>query len=501
MCYRRVALLVLGAILLALRRKLGFVMHSALSGGSLGGTTTVKARISIKEEAALRNRTYETLAEVVFGGTGRGNDSGADKDGLELDIDLRLENDEPYASRWQRRFASSKARGKAGGYLFFRHMRKAGGTSLREYFRDAMSFHNVSREQNDWRNAKNPSEEYQIHYVEHEFQTLDWQCSQHDPRWKEAMNIIILRHPIERHLSEFFFSGPAGEFKQIDKEQLYANETYTSELSAHLKEWVPKWMRHIGTRNTAHNVGRGQRTATTVEEVKLRRDDLEGKFNMMFGRRYTDNFQLRALAGCSTRACMKEKGVKYEHRQQIKEYHPTARSYDAPVPRCTHYFRKPDAPNIIDICAKPGTTKNECLPLGCDGPCFYPSVAWGAMGPKDVERAVTALKAFDAVLLMEKFDDVDQSDFLSDVLGVPRDADFALARRGSAANKGVEKRGKREKTHFYRDLLAKLGLEESVLKLMREENEWEIELFKYAERLNEMMIEKWKEEGNSALEV
>ena len=42
-------------------------------------------------------------------------------------IDISLDNDhEPYLNRWQRRFASSKARNMKGGYLFFRHMRKAG---------------------------------------------------------------------------------------------------------------------------------------------------------------------------------------------------------------------------------------------------------------------------------------------------------------------------------------------------------------------------------------
>ena len=77
--------------------------------------------------------------------------------------------------------------------------------------------------------------------------------------------------------------------------------------------------------------------------------------------------------------------------------------------------------------------------MGCDGPCFYPSVAWGEMKSQDVTRAVNALKEFDAVLLMEKLDDQDQSEFLSDVLGVPRDADFSLANRGSVRNTGVKK--------------------------------------------------------------
>lgn len=33
---------------------------------------------------------------------------------------------EPFANRWQKRFLESKARGRSGGYLFFKHIRKAG---------------------------------------------------------------------------------------------------------------------------------------------------------------------------------------------------------------------------------------------------------------------------------------------------------------------------------------------------------------------------------------
>mmetsp|Transcript_36757 Transcript_36757/g.75003 ORF Transcript_36757/g.75003 Transcript_36757/m.75003 type:complete len:154 (+) Transcript_36757:37-498(+) len=40
---------------------------------------------------------------------------------------------EPYLDRWDRRFKSSAARGKVGGYVFFKHIRKAGGTTLRRY--------------------------------------------------------------------------------------------------------------------------------------------------------------------------------------------------------------------------------------------------------------------------------------------------------------------------------------------------------------------------------
>ena len=80
---------------------------------------------------------------------------------------------------------------------------------------------------------------YQVHYIEHEFLPMDWKCPSIDPRWKESLRIIVLRHPIERHLSEYFFSGipmhgkkstTALEYFPIDKSKLYVNKTYQKHL-------------------------------------------------------------------------------------------------------------------------------------------------------------------------------------------------------------------------------------------------------------------------------
>ena len=388
-------------------------------------------------------------------------------------LSILNDNHEPYLNRWQRRFASSKKRQKQGGYLFFRHMRKAGGTSLRDYFRDVMLYHNITRNLDDFRDAKYPSTHYQVHYIEHEFQPMDWKCPIVDPRWNESMRIIVLRHPIERHLSEYFFSGSGKEFAPIDKEQLYVNKTYTDHMKEFLSKQLPKWMNGIGR--------------------SRKKEHVEGKFNMIFGRHYTDNFQLRALAGCSSPTCMNAKKATEEQREKVNKFHPNVNNYTNPVPRCTQYYRKEDKSALFEQCAKEGhISKDEC-PNGCDGPCFYPSIGWGELGNKDLVRAKTLLRAFDAVLLMEKLDDMDQSDFLQDVMSVPRDADFSLAKRHTTANTGVEKSDKREKSRFYRDLLTNLGLE-SILTSLEEENQLEIDFFQYAEKLNEAMIDQWKRE-------
>jgi len=120
----------------------------------------------------------------------------------------------------------------------------------------------------------------------------------------------------------------------------------------------------------------------------------------------------------------------------------------------------------------------------------------GELGKKDVTRVVSALKAFDAVILMNELNSQDQSDFLSDILGVPRDTYFSLANT-DAMNAGVEKKGKREKARFYREILSKLSLKK-LQKQLYSENELEIEFFHHAAKLNKIMIDQWKRERSDA---
>ena len=49
---------------------------------------------------------------------------------------------EPYLNRWQRRFNSAQ---HEEGYLFFKHIRKAGGTSVRAFLQDAFIYHKNNR--------------------------------------------------------------------------------------------------------------------------------------------------------------------------------------------------------------------------------------------------------------------------------------------------------------------------------------------------------------------
>mmetsp|Transcript_7703 Transcript_7703/g.16851 ORF Transcript_7703/g.16851 Transcript_7703/m.16851 type:complete len:456 (-) Transcript_7703:2463-3830(-) len=372
---------------------------------------------------------------------------------------------EPYFNRWKLRFSPPHSNcTSTGKYLFFKHIRKAGGTTLRSYFNDVFLYHGKPRGMKEYgRSRRRPSEPDAVYFVEQEFSTMDYKCPIIDPRWNNSLRIITLRHPIERHISEFFFSGPGQHFP-IHRDQLYVNQTYTKELSEFLEENVPAWMERDGGK-----------------------EGMVGKFNMLFGRFYVDNFQLRALAGCSSRECLEEKNFTDENiLKYIQNFHPSVKSYATPVPKCTNFIQVQRTTNLLEMCSK--MQKDDCS-NGCDGPCFYPSVAWGEMKTKDIERAFEALKAYDVVLLMETFDEEDQSAWLSDVMGVPRDADFALSKR-DAKNSVVEKSNKREKTHFYRDLFEILAPE--VLSRVEDENKLEIMFFDRAVEINNIKTCQWE---------
>ncbi|KAL7460597.1 hypothetical protein ACHAXS_001042 [Conticribra weissflogii] len=217
---------------------------------------------------------------------------------------------------------------------------------------------------------------------------------------------------------------------------------------------------------------------------------MEGKFNMLFGRFYVDNFQLRALAGCSSRECLDEKNFTNDNflLQDILNFHPSVKSYAIPVPKCTNFITMQRTAGLLEMCSK--MQRDECS-NGCDGPCFYPSVAWGKISTTDIERATKALEAYDVVLLMETFDEEDQSAWLSDVMGVPRDSNFALNKKHST-NSMVEKSNIREKTHFYRDLFRSIA--PTVLKQLELDNELEVFFFNKVLEINKQKTDQWKKE-------
>jgi hypothetical protein len=103
------------------------------------------------------------------------------------------------------------------------------------------------------------------------------------------------------------------------------------------------------------------------------------------------------------------------------------------------------------------------------------------------------LEKFDVVLLMETFDDPDQAALMADTFGVPRDAEFALSNH-KASYVTIQKTNKRDKTHFYRDLLQKLSPDS--LDMLTKENKLEIDFFERAVYVNQRKTEEWKRETN-----
>lgn len=99
----------------------------------------------------------------------------------------------PLINRWQFRGLN---RPNKGGYLFFKHIRKAGGTTLYSYLERVMQYHHALVQQNSsysWSNDKG-----EISYYEQESHAMDWRCPKVDDRWNDTLSIISLRHPIER---------------------------------------------------------------------------------------------------------------------------------------------------------------------------------------------------------------------------------------------------------------------------------------------------------------
>ena len=122
--HRKTALVsLLGLVYLLVNGCTSYARHNTIGNNA----TEVKAR-GIEKAAEITpvvvdRDSNSTMAEIWLGTASEPDQTLWDVD----EIDLSLDDDqEPYLNRWQRRFASSEARNKKGGYLFFRHIRKAG---------------------------------------------------------------------------------------------------------------------------------------------------------------------------------------------------------------------------------------------------------------------------------------------------------------------------------------------------------------------------------------
>mmetsp|Transcript_16230 Transcript_16230/g.32195 ORF Transcript_16230/g.32195 Transcript_16230/m.32195 type:complete len:503 (-) Transcript_16230:302-1810(-) len=397
-----------------------------------------------------------------------------------------------YKKRWIHRFRQATRRNNLGGIFFFRHIRKAGGTSLRLYFQQVMEHHKqVFAAAWPYTDGKIETLDHllgkdnpKILYVEEEFRPMSYDCPATDPRWRDTLSVTVLRHPIERHMSEFFYHGPGKALMPLNRTRLYVDEEYTEKISNFLMEKVPRWIRRTDNARSNHY---NEEEEESLENFRL----------PFFSRHYTDNLQLRAFAGCSTRECIEQTSMKNEVTEDEISFIEEKRkikidSYSSPNWRCA------GDENPIGYCI----SDHEVCPNGCEGPCKFPSISFGKLTKDDLERGEKSLEAFDVVLITETFDDATQREFLADVLSAPRefgignDNSFLSHDYGTDNGGGVwnsaRNHDKQETNTFYRTLLRNLAID--AYDVLVDENELELEFYRYAVELNKMQVEQWKSE-------
>ena len=262
---------------------------------------------------------------------------------------------------------------------------------------------------------------------------------------------------------------------RLNLTQLHENSTYTRELASMVNATLPLWMK----RNHAY--------PQEVTHAKARKERNKHWKPRLFGRHYTDNFQLRSLAGCSSGDCLNDVRLDEAAKERLRSQLPTSMSPGNDTSVCTQYFVTKSL--LFDPCSK--HYSDECS-QGCKAPCFYETDAMGKMGRKHLARALSSLASFDAILIMDRQDDDRQSDFLADLMGVPRDAPFAL-KNAADGNRRVEKATPRERRSFYRGLLRRLGLGRLGAAL-HHENALDVQLYGQALRMNERMLAAWENE-------
>ena len=221
--------------------------------------------------------------------------------------------------------------------------------------------------------------------------------------------------------------------------QLHQSKNYSTEFADKIRKTLPQWIEE-GI-NTTKRLG-------------------------CFGRYFTENYQTQALSG---------------------------ETDSLPRP----YNGKPKS-----TCFK-NCLRNKCPSGGCDGPCSYGSspcryggkrlsrggVAVGVKSTDNVQsqRAMQVLESFDVVLLTETFDEIEQAEFVADVLSVP------LVNASLASMKKLNVRTAKGKS--YQDILRKTAPE--LIGLIASHSSFEMKLYQHAVKLNAVAIRRWREEKRS----
>ena len=330
---------------------------------------------------------------------------------------------------------------RAPGYqhLFFKHIRKAGGTSMYSYLAKVL-LHIQGQASRD--NTNPP-----LLYTTQEFGAMDRNCPQIDPRWNRTLSIIAMRHPVERQLSEFFYSGPGKPSRSKELPELYLRGLQSGNFTPRFFDLVrqenPLWI-EAGAVYNPNNLGR----------------------------RFVPHFQTVALAGNAINVPSTDITIKRS--------------------KCQPYV-------IGEKNRKPFPVKNEkCKDNkecrgGCDkGPCQYGGGYGGGVKlirnvtEKDQLAAIRVLESFDVVLVTEHMQESQQAAFVADVLGVPISvASLARAQENVRVTQG---RHKLALLGMYRDAIPE------TMRLLEHHSQYEVDLYQRAVEINAKLLKQWKRE-------
>jgi hypothetical protein len=147
-----------------------------------------------------------------------------------------------------------------GGFVYFKHLRKAAGTSVRRYLLTVIDYHY----QKEINIASDPEIAPPVPWLiyHQEWSAMPWECPFEDALWNLSMNVIVLRDPIERQLSEFFYSGEGSSNKTMSRlgKAVKGGATYEKEAVALMKELVPTWMEKGRNQSPARNFNANYQT-------------------------------------------------------------------------------------------------------------------------------------------------------------------------------------------------------------------------------------------------
>ncbi|KAL3924156.1 MAG: hypothetical protein SGILL_001219 [Bacillariaceae sp.] len=313
-------------------------------------------------------------------------------------------------------------------HIFFKHVRKAGGTFLRGYLDAVRIFHpDAADPRGKWNKKRTvfTSEKLDlsadpslVSFYEQEFGALDWKCSEVDPRWNNTISVTALRDPISRQISEFFHSGikifnygQAGKTNRTNREgamrltELYLDGNYTNEFYVLLDEYVPKWM------------------------------DLPVDRPGFLGRHFTTDFQVKAFSG------------------EISSKRQLGNMYNLPCAYGSAYGGGTSAPLVVD--------------------------------EEKLRRAQVALSKFDLVLITESMGS--QAAMVADLLGVPlHNASLAeTAGKPTRSSAGIVQK----KVKLVEEIAIHAP---NIFELLKNATQFESKFYDYAMALNQERFEAWK---------